>query len=113
MAKKRVFIISNYKLFGHGLQSLLGAEDQISIVGQQGETAQALAQIRQLRPDVVIFDSDAPPIDYTPIILQILKELSGTRVVGLNLENNKLFIYQSRNWRITSVDDFIAAIGAD
>ena len=110
MTQKRVFIISNYKLFGHGLKSLLSAEEEVNIVGQQGETTQALAQIRELRPDVVIFDSDEPPINYTPVILQILKEFSGTRVVGLNLQNNKLFVYHSSNWRVTSVDDFIEAI---
>lgn len=98
-------------MFGRGLESLLGQERNIEIVGQQADVEQAIAQIKQLQPDVVILDSDDPSHSLTPVLLyRILKQHSGVKVVGLSLQNNRFYVYGAMQGVVNDVADLLKAI---
>ena len=113
MTEKRVFIISSYRMFGLGLESILGQNETIEVVGQDANIDRAIERIDQLAPDVVILDGDEPPYDSMATILAILKAQSIPKIIGLNLQNNDLRIYEARQWVAKSVEDLIAAIQND
>ena len=113
MAKKRVFIISNHQMFGRGLERLLDYKTHIEIVGQETDVERAIQRINEIQPDVVILDGDEPPYDSSSMVFQILKQPSIPKVIGLNLQNNILYIYEARQWMARSVKDLIAAIHND
>jgi hypothetical protein len=46
-------------------------------------------------------------------ILAILKAQSIPKIIGLNLQNNNLRVYEARQWVARSVDDLVAAIQND
>lgn len=100
-------------MFGHGLKSLLGQETECNVIGQAGEVDQAIEQIRDSQPDVVIVDSDTPSEKATYAVLDILKQNSEMKVIGLNLQNNKLYVYSAMEWVVTGVEDLLDAITAD
>jgi DNA-binding NarL/FixJ family response regulator len=110
---RRVFIVSKYHLFGEGVRSLLQRQAGIEIVGQETDGDKAVEQIKVLRPDVVIVDSADPDCHLAPCVVRIFGEEMGTRIVGLNLENNSICIYQKEERNITGVDDFLKAIDLD
>jgi DNA-binding NarL/FixJ family response regulator len=110
MTEKSVFIVSSYRMFGLGLESMLGQNETIEIVGQEATIDRAIEQIDQLAPDVVILDGDEPPYDSVAIILAILKAQSISKIIGLNLQNNNLRIFEARQWVARSVEDLVAAI---
>jgi DNA-binding NarL/FixJ family response regulator len=110
VTEKRVFIISSYRMFGLGLESILGQNESIEVIGQEADIDRAIERIEQLTPDVVILDGDEPPYNSMATILAIQKAQSIPKIIGLNLHNNNLRIYEARQWVARSVEDLVAAI---
>ena len=110
MSVKRVYIISNYPMFGYGLSSLFDQELKLDVVGQESDIDQAIKQIKELQPDVVILDSDEALDDTRPSVLRILKLDLETKVIGLNLQDNRLWVYCARQAVAKSVEDFMGIV---
>ncbi len=109
---KRVFILSSHPLFGKGIENLLGREDQVDIVGHVSDVDEAIAKIRALQPDVVIVDSSDSEANRGKIMMQVMKEGLKTRVVGLDLQDNRAFICQGEQRTIQDLGDFLGMITA-
>jgi len=109
---KRVFVFSGPSLFSQGLKSLLHHELKVHTIGQETEVDQAIKQVKALQPDVIILiSSDAASHGQLPI-LRILKECAGVKVIGLNLQDNTLYIYQTEKRIIKQPEDLLEAIEA-
>ncbi len=106
----RIFIISNHLMFGRGLESLLRRESKLDVVGCETDEQKAIEQIKGLHPDVVILYGNGPPCDSTPALMRILRENPGIKVIGLNLKNNILYVYQTMQWVVKGLEDLIKAI---
>ena len=109
MKKTRVFMVSNYLMFGRGLESLLRENTQLDIVGQDTDVNRAYEQIKELQPDVVILDGDEPDLE----VAHILKVSPDIRVIGLNLGNNNLYVYRASQRVTRDVSDLMDAIKQD
>ena len=59
-AEIRIYIVDEYEVVRRGIASLLTESADLVIVGEAGTYADALPQIRDLRPDVLIFDAALP-----------------------------------------------------
>jgi DNA-binding NarL/FixJ family response regulator len=108
-----VFIISNHLMFGRGLESLLRQEAKLVIVGQETGINEAVEQLKELQPDVVILDSDDPPANLTPQLMNVLRASPGVKVIGLSLQTNNLYTYQAKQWIVKGVADLMEAIEDD
>jgi DNA-binding NarL/FixJ family response regulator len=106
----RVFIVSNHLMFSHGLESLLRRETKLDVVGQEVDEQKAIERIKELRPHVVILDSNGPPAEPVPTLIRILQESPGTQVIGLSLQNNTLHLYQATQRVVTSLEDLTEII---
>lgn len=108
----RIFIISNYPMFGRGLESLLRQGNRLEVMGQETDLGRAVERIKNLQPDVVIVDNGGPGQQpgISAAVLQILDENSATKVIGLSLQGNHLSIYQATRRIITSVEDLMNVI---
>ncbi len=109
-AMKRIFILSSHLLFGRGVESLLHQETGLEIVGRETDVDKAIERIKELQPDVVIVDSADPAGDPTPAVMRILREEVGTKVIGLNLQDNIVCIYRGEQRVIQGVKDLVEAI---
>jgi DNA-binding NarL/FixJ family response regulator len=106
----RVLILSNHPLFGQGVESLLRRETGLEIVGREADVDKAMERIKELRPDVVVLDSGDPACDLTPAVMRILREGVGTKVIGLNLQDNTICIYRGEQRVVKEVRDLVEAI---
>jgi signal transduction histidine kinase len=68
---------------GFGLRGMLESEPDLSVVGEAGSGAEALALARARRPDVILMDLRMPETDGVWATERILAESSHTRVVVL------------------------------
>jgi DNA-binding NarL/FixJ family response regulator len=93
-------------MFGRGLESLLREDAKLDIVGQEADIGRAFERIRELRPDVVILDSDEPDLE----VGHILKVSPDIKVIGLSLQNNNLYVYRASQRVTRSVSDLMEAI---
>jgi DNA-binding NarL/FixJ family response regulator len=59
----RVLIADDHELMRGGLRAMLGAHDDIEIVGEASDGGEAVDRAVELRPDVVIMDIRMPRVD--------------------------------------------------
>ncbi len=105
-----IFIVSRYSLFSKGIETLLHQAEGLEIVGCEKDLTQAIEQIRSLQPDVVIVDSRDSDANRGIIMMQVMKEGLRTRVVGLSLNDNKIYVCQGEQKTIEELGDFWESI---
>ena len=59
----RVLIADDHAIVRQGLRSFLDLQDDIEVVGEAGDGAEALAAAERLAPDVVLVDLVMPNVD--------------------------------------------------
>ncbi len=83
----RVLIADDQSLVRAGFTALLDARDDIEVVGEASDGAEAVDLARKLRPDVILMDIRMPGLDGLEATRQIAgdPELAGVRIVILSL----------------------------
>jgi cyclic pyranopterin phosphate synthase len=110
---KRVFIVSSHPLFSEGIENLLRREEGLQIVGREKELDRSIEQIRTLQPDVVIVDSSDSDANRGMIMMRVMKEELRTCVVGLNLNDNKIYVCRGEQRTIEELKDFLESITSE
>jgi len=59
----RVVIVDDHAMLRAGLEQLLGGEPDLEVVGKASDGAEAVALVREVRPDVVLMDLQMPGLD--------------------------------------------------
>ncbi len=81
----RVLLADDQVLIRSGFAALISSSDDLVVVGEAGEGAQALEQARALRPDVVLMDIRMPGMDGLTAAREITRapDLADVRVIVL------------------------------
>jgi DNA-binding NarL/FixJ family response regulator len=82
-APVRVLLVDDQALFREALATLLGARPEVTVVGEAGNGAEALARSAELSPDVVLMDLHMPVLDGIAAIRRLRAEQPGVRVLAL------------------------------
>ena len=93
MAKTRVLIVDDHGVVRQGLRTYLELLDDIEVTGEAGNGLEALAQVRQHPPDVVLMDLVMPEMDGIEATRQISAISPSTRVIVLTsfADDEKVF----------------------
>jgi len=79
----RILCVEDHPVFREGLRTIIGCEPDMLLVGYAANAAQAIAEFRQLRPDVTLMDLRLPGANGTDVLIAIRGEFSQARVVML------------------------------
>src|SRR5512136_3216648 len=79
----RILIADDHSVVRQGLRMFLGLDSEFVIVGEAADGVQAVAQARQLKPDVVLMDLLMPNMDGIQATAIIRRELPDIEVVAL------------------------------
>jgi DNA-binding NarL/FixJ family response regulator len=93
----RVVLADDQALLRAGIRALLDAEDDIDVVGEASDGAEAIALVRETEPDVVLMDIRMPGTDGLEATRQIAADarLSGTRVVMLTTFDLDEYVFEA------------------
>jgi DNA-binding NarL/FixJ family response regulator len=72
-----VFLLDDHEIVRRGVRDLLEAEPDITVVGEAGTAAQALARIPALKPDVAVLDVRLPDGDGVSVCREIRSRMPG------------------------------------
>ncbi|MBF6301932.1 response regulator transcription factor [Nocardia amamiensis] len=78
-----VFLVDDHEIVRRGLVDLLSADPELSVVGEAGDVAQALARIPALRPDVAVLDVRLPDGNGIELCRDLLSKLDDLRCLIL------------------------------
>lgn len=78
-----VMLVDDHPVVREGLRGMLEAEPDLSVVGEAGSGAEALALARVRRPDVILMDLRMPGTDGVWATSRILAESDHSKVVVL------------------------------
>jgi len=79
----RVFLLDDHEIVRTGLRSLLESTEDLEVVGEAGTTAEALARIPALRPDVAILDVRLPDGSGVEVCREVRAQMPDTACIML------------------------------
>src|SRR3990172_4316086 len=89
----RVLIVDDHQVVRQGLRTFLELHDDIEVVGEAADGAQAVEMVGRLTPHVVLMDLVMPRLDGIGATRQIVGMDTGTRVIALTsfAEDDQVF----------------------
>lgn len=78
-----VFLVDDHEIVRRGLIDLLEGDPELTVVGEAGDVAQALARIPALRPDVAVLDVRLPDGNGIELCRELLDKVDDLRCLIL------------------------------
>ncbi|MEU7145631.1 response regulator transcription factor [Nocardia sp. NPDC046473] len=78
-----VFLVDDHEIVRRGLIDLLEGDPELTVIGEAGDVAQAMARIPVLRPDVAVLDVRLPDGNGIELCRDLLAEVEGLRCLIL------------------------------
>jgi DNA-binding NarL/FixJ family response regulator len=80
-----ILIVDDHSLLREGLRELLEAQDDMSVVGEAGDSASAVALAAELRPSIILLDVEIPGEDVTATLGRLRCLAPDSRVLILSM----------------------------
>lgn len=88
MEKTRILLAEDHAILREGIRSLLESVPNIEIVGEAEDGREAVAQARQLQPDIIVIDLSMPYLNGTEAIRQIKQRDPQIRVIVMTVHRS-------------------------
>ena len=91
----RVIIIDRHEIFRIGLSKILNDEPEIEVVGIYSDTRECLRHMQQLKPDIILLDTDFREPGYYEAIPKIYKSHPRLKVIMLTHSDRERDVYNA------------------
>jgi DNA-binding NarL/FixJ family response regulator len=91
----RVAIVDDQELFRRGLVMLVGAEDDIEVVGEASDGAEAAALAEEKAPDVILMDVRMPKMSGTEACVTIKQLAPSAKIIMLTMSDEEADLYDA------------------
>lgn len=88
----RVLIVDDHPMVTEGIQSILESYDDITVVGALTNGRDAIDQVSDLAPDVILMDLNMPEVSGLNATEMILEKRPETRILILSMHNSPEYI---------------------
>lgn len=92
MSRIRVLVVDDHAIFREGIRALLEGREDIEIVGEATDGAEAIEKVRRLAPSVVLMDIAMPGMGGQEATRRIRKETPGVKVLVLTQHEDAEYI---------------------
>lgn len=84
-----ILLADDHPVFRRGLRMIIATDPQFNVLDEAADGAQALARIRELRPDVALLDINMPQQSGIEVARAMQHERLATRVVFLTMHRDE------------------------
>jgi DNA-binding NarL/FixJ family response regulator len=95
MKRITILLADDHTVVRQGFRQMLELEKDFQVVGEAQDGREAVAMVKQLRPDVVLMDIAMPRLNGFEATRQILKTVHATKVLILSAHNDDAFIIEA------------------
>ena len=86
--KIRVLLADDHKILRAGVGMLIGAQEDMDVVGEARTGRDAVEEAAKLRPDLIVMDISMPELNGIEATRQICAELPQTKVLALSMHRD-------------------------
>ena len=94
MAKIRLLLVDDHEVVRSGLRMLLDDQPDLTIEGEAGTGAQALALAAELKPDVAVMDITLPDMSGIDVTRRIKAAVPQVAVVALTIHEDEQYFFE-------------------
>jgi two-component system nitrate/nitrite response regulator NarL len=87
--KIRILLVDDHPVVRKGLVSCLASKENLKVVGEASNGAEALKLVQELQPDIVLMDVSMPGMDGLEVTEALRKDAPQTRVLVLSMQSNR------------------------
>lgn len=91
----RCVIADDHTLLRQGVRRLLEEASDFAVVGEAADASEALKQVLEYRPDVILLDISMPGMSSFEAARLIEEHCSGTRIVYLTMHEDQEYVLQA------------------
>ncbi|MCI0511846.1 response regulator transcription factor [candidate division KSB1 bacterium] len=89
-----VMIVDDHPIVREGLTSILECEDDIQVVAEAADGAEAVEKVRSIQPDIMLIDMRMPVVNGVSAIRQIRAFNDRIRFIILTTYNNEEYVFE-------------------
>jgi two-component system response regulator NreC len=90
----RILLADDHAILLSGLKALLSLEEDLEVVGEAHDGAEAVKLAKQVEPDVVLMDMNMPKMDGLTALRAIKEQLPATKVVMLTSVDDEAVLFK-------------------
>jgi two-component system response regulator NreC len=90
-----LLLADDHTVVRQGLRTLLEADPELSVIGEASDGYQALEQVEQLKPDVLVLDLMMPGMNGMEVTRQVCSRFPHTRVVILSMHADEAYVLEA------------------
>lgn len=91
----RIVLADDHHLVRQGIRALLDKADGVEVVGEAADGHEAIEQVVQLVPDVLVMDIAMPRLNGIQAIERVLSQGMGTQIVVLSMHSDGALVRQA------------------
>jgi DNA-binding NarL/FixJ family response regulator len=95
MSVIRILLVDDHPLVRQSIRALLKKAADMEVVGEAQDGQDAIKQIKNLHPDIIIMDVSMPRLDGISATKRILDEDGATRILILSMHANESLAQQA------------------
>ena len=95
MSRITVVLADDHHIVRKGLRTLLEAEGEFAVIGEEADGLKVVELVERLRPDVLLLDVQMPGLNGLEITRQIVQRALKTRVIILSMHANETYVREA------------------